>query len=409
MTIVTAGAILVVTLAARRLIDDWRAVAFVPVVLLMCPLMNAIGSLATPVTPACFFQAAALACALLIFAPRPAGNPVVLWLAFGLFIGLALLSKYTSILLGLSIFLALLWTREGRAHLRTPWPWLGALIAVAIFSPVIVWNAQHQWVSFKFQLRHGLSIGDIPPWSSVLAYIGGQFAVSTPIVFFLLMFVLWIYARRRHNPMHVRILLLSTAVPLLFFALSALHHRPEANWPMFAYLPGTLLIAHYLGEHWTRRREAWARLAVIVALFGTIFIHSPELGWALFPRMHMPPWEQQFGWRELAQKVDSLRDQAPVYSVDYSYASELSFYLAGRPDVWPLPGSDRPTAFDDIPGYPPVSRFDRVILVRKQLAGVAMVADWRVTNYLPHVEVIHFDVMKLGHLIRRNLITIASR
>jgi len=409
MTIVTAGTILMMTLAARRLIDDWRAVAFVPVALLLCPLMNAIGSIATPDTPACFFQAAALACALVIFAPRRAGNPVVLWLGFGLFIGLALISKYTSVLLGLSIFLALLWTPQGRAHLRTPWPWLGAAIAVAIFSPVILWNAQHQWASFKFQLHHGLGAGDIPPWSSLLTYVGGQFAVCTPIVFFLLMFVLWTYARRRDNPMHVRILLLSTAVPLLFFALSALHHRPEANWPMFAYLPGTMLIAQYLGEHWTRRREAWARLAAIVALFGTIFIHSPELGWALFPRFHMPPWDQQFGWRELAGKVDSLRDGAPVYSVDYSYASELSFYLAGRPEVWPLPYSDRPTAFDDIPGCPPVSRFDRVILVRKQLAGVAMVADWRVANYLPHVEVIHFDQMKLGHLVRRNLITIASK
>jgi hypothetical protein len=409
MTILTAGTILIMTMAARRLIDDWRAVAFVPVALLLCPLMNAIGSLATPDTPACFFQAAALACALAIFAPNTHGKRGPLWLGFGLFIGLALLSKYTSVLLGLAIFLALLWTPQGRRHLRTPWPWLGAAIAVAIFSPVILWNAQHHWISFKFQLRHGLSAGDIPPWSSVLAYLGGQFAVSTPILFFLLVFVLWIYSRRRDNPMHVRILLLSTATPLLFFAFSALHHRPEANWPMFAYLPGTLLIAHYFGEHWTRRREAWARLAAIVALIGTIFIHSPEVGWTLFPRFHMPPWDQQFGWRELAAKVDSLRDGAPVYSVDYAYASELSFYLRGRPEVWPLPGSDRPTAFDEIPGYPPVADFDRVILVRKQLAGVPATVDWRLKENKSHFELIPFDATELGHMVHRNLITVASR
>lgn len=409
MTLVTAGTILIITLVARRLITDWRAVVFVSMALLACPLMNAIGSLATPDTPACFFQAAALACALMIFAPGAGENRGKLWLAFGACLGLGLISKYTSVLLGLAIFLALLWTPQGRRHLRTPWPWLGALIAVGIFSPVILWNAQHQWASFRFQLHHGLSAGDVPPVSSLLAYVGGQFAVSTPIIFFLVLFVLWMYARRRGNPMYVRILLLSTVVPLLFFAISALHHRPEANWPMFAYLPGTLLVGCYFGEHWTRQREGWAKLAVIVALFATIFIHWPEAGWALFPRMHMPPWEQQFGWRDLAGKVDSLRHGAPVYSVDYGYASELSFYLSGRPEVWPLPYSDRPTAFDDMPGYPPVSQFDRVILVRKQLTGVAMTSDWRVTNYLPHVEVIHFDPQKLGHVVRRNLITVATR
>jgi hypothetical protein len=409
MTVVTAGTILLMTLLARRLTREWRAVAFVAMALLFCPLMNAIGSLATPDTPACFFQAAALTCALMIFAPGAVGVRRGLWLAFGVCLGLALLSKYTSVLLGLSILLALLWTSEGRRHLRTAWPWLGALIAAAIFSPVILWNARHHWASFKFQLHHGLSAGDVGPASSVAAYVGGQFAVATPILFVLLLFVLWVYAWRRRNPMYIRILWLSAVLPLLFFAVSALHHRPEANWPMFAYLPGTLLIGLYLGESWTRRRDAWARLALVVALIGTIFIHAPEAGWALFPKLHMPPWEQQFGWRELAAKVDPLRQGSPVYSVDYSYASELTFYLSGRPQVWPLPYSDRPTAFDEMPGYPPVGQFDRVIEVRKQLAGVTMVNDWRVTNYLPHVEVIQFDATKLGHLVRRNLITIATR
>ena len=376
--------------------------------LLLCPLMNAIGSLATPDTPACFFQAAALAFALMIFSPARPKTAV----RYGWRLECAsvwVCSANTRAFCSDFRFSGAAVDSRGPAAFADTLALAGALIAVAIFSPVILWNGHHHWASFKFQLHHGLSTGDVPPVSSLLAYVGGQFAVSTPILFFLTFFVLWIYGRRRGNPMFIRILLLSTAAPLLFFAVSALHHRPEANWPMFAYLPGILLIGCYFGEHWTQQREGWAKLAVIVALFGTIFIHWPEAGWALFPRLHMPPWEQQFGWRDLAAEVDPLRQGAPVYSVDYGYASELSFYLSGRPEVWPLPFSDRPTAFDDMPGYPPVSQFDRVILVRKQLAGISMAPDWRVANYLPHVEVIHFDPEKLGHVVRRNLITIATR
>jgi len=142
--------------------------------------------------------------------------------------------------------------------------------------------------------------------------VGGQFAVSTPILFFLNIFrSVDLRAAARQSDVYPNPFTLA-AVPLLFFAVSALHHRPEANWPMFAYLPGTLLIGCYFGEHWTHQREGWAKLAVIVALFGTIFIHWPEAGWALFPRLHMPPWEQQFGWRDLAAEVDPLRHGAPV-------------------------------------------------------------------------------------------------
>ena len=73
------------------------------------------------------------------------------WLGAGLCAGLALFAKYSAALTLLGALVGLLTLREGRRALATPAPWVGALLAVAIFTPVIVWNATHGWASFAFQ------------------------------------------------------------------------------------------------------------------------------------------------------------------------------------------------------------------------------------------------------------------
>src|ERR1700759_2035217 len=70
------------------------------------------------------------------------------WLAVGVAVGLALLSKYTAMFFGLAILIWLVAVPELRRWLSSPWPYLGGLVAFAVFTPVILWNADHQWVSF---------------------------------------------------------------------------------------------------------------------------------------------------------------------------------------------------------------------------------------------------------------------
>jgi len=77
--------------------------------------------------------------------------------------------------------LAVIVHRPWRHHLLSVHPYLGLLLGAALFSPVILWNAQHDWASFRFpfagrwdpepmELRH------------VLAFAGLQLATATPIV-----------------------------------------------------------------------------------------------------------------------------------------------------------------------------------------------------------------------------------
>ena len=71
--------------------------------------------------------------------------------AVGAAVGAALLSKYTALFFGPVILIWLLAVPELRRWLKSPWPYLGGLVALAIFSPVLIWNADHHWVSFAKQ------------------------------------------------------------------------------------------------------------------------------------------------------------------------------------------------------------------------------------------------------------------
>eukprot|EP01041_Mallomonas_annulata_P020027 gene20027-39618_t len=74
--------------------------------------------------------------------------------AAGALLGLAGLAKYTAVFTALALGLVLLWV-HGLRLLRKPWLWVALALAVVLVLPVLVWNAQHQWASFVYQLAHG--------------------------------------------------------------------------------------------------------------------------------------------------------------------------------------------------------------------------------------------------------------
>lgn len=78
------------------------------------------------------------------------------WLTAGLATGFGLLSKYTMVLIGPVFLYGLI--RDRRNGLKSPWPYLGGAVALLTIAPHLLWNAQHDWVTVKFQFGHGMSI-----------------------------------------------------------------------------------------------------------------------------------------------------------------------------------------------------------------------------------------------------------
>src|SRR5580692_9278268 len=116
------------------------------------------------------------------------------WLGVGAAVGVALLSKYTALLFGPAILIWLVSVPRLRRWLISPWPYLGGIVVLAIFSPVILWNADHDWVSFIKQIGRSEIIDFKPGFIGEL--IPTQIAFATPLVFLLGAMGLYALARR---------------------------------------------------------------------------------------------------------------------------------------------------------------------------------------------------------------------
>ncbi|HEY8668651.1 MAG TPA: glycosyltransferase family 39 protein [Tepidisphaeraceae bacterium] len=368
------GALAIFLRITARLLADARATAFVAALLLTSPMFLLVATIFTPDSPAIFFSACALACAVDVGDERrnPRLDPAR-WLAFGAFCGLALLSKYTTILLPAAIFWALLTTPHGRAHLRRPWIYLAAALALAVFSPTIYWNYTHDFASFRWQLGHGLSSGDGAEASGKRGgllqhvlnagkFIAGQAGLWTPVLFVLGVAVLIHYWRRyRRIDLRLAMLLWTATLTIVFFGYAfAKSGRGEINWTDFAYWPLALLTAAYLTENWTGQRVRIAQIGCALALAITLTLHVPEL----LARFGVPKMDEPFGWRELGNQLSDLPAGVPIFTTRHQDAGEAAFYMRGHPDVWctRLEGA-RPTSFDYYPNQPNIEALPEMLLM----------------------------------------------
>ena len=152
------------------------------------------------------------------------------WLAAGVFAGLALLSKFTAVMLVPAVLAFMLLPDWRRRWLTSPYPWAAALIAVLIFSPVLIWNVQHDWASFRFQFvraaaTHELSLRTVGDFFGLQFFLVGP--ILLPVVLSAVALTAWRAARRRDA---VAILLsVSVIVPFGYFLWKSLSRCGSAT------------------------------------------------------------------------------------------------------------------------------------------------------------------------------------
>jgi 4-amino-4-deoxy-L-arabinose transferase-like glycosyltransferase len=313
-------------LAARRLFDA-RIALFAIVALLVTPLFSLGTTVITPDAPLLAGWAAAL-----YFSVRAVDEERGPWLlAAGAAVGWATLGKYTGWLLAPQILLLLLLDPRGRRLLRSPWPYLGLLLSVAIFSPVLIWNARHAWASFGFQLgTRAAEAGHASP-VRVLRFLGLQSFALTPLLWVMALAAMVVAARRWREPAWRTCALFSLPCLLAFLAVSPFVWV-KGNWPAPAY-PTALLAAAAL--YGIRPRRGLAVLTLGVAVAGSAYLHAA----ALLPSLPFPAEQDTVtGWAELARRVQAERARLPSSAVivgcGYKPASELAYLLPDRPETY---------------------------------------------------------------------------
>ncbi len=90
----------------------------------------------------------------------------------GLALGAAGLSKYHAALIGSGLLAWLFWRRqESFQKERSFWGWV-MFCGILMITPVIWWNAAHDWVSFRYQGARGVSGGGFEVMRAVRALLG---------------------------------------------------------------------------------------------------------------------------------------------------------------------------------------------------------------------------------------------
>ncbi len=202
-------------------------------------------------------------------------HPTRLWALAGAAAGLAMLSKYHGVFVLGGTFLFLLSSPPHRKWLAHPGPWLGALIAFAMFTPVLVWNSRHGWVSFVFQGGRAAGLGGIHV-EALLANVAGQAAWLLPWIWVPLLVVLWRALRGGPRDGVQWFFACLAIVPIVGFTLVTL--RGDVGLPHWQ-APGYLMLFPLLGAAVARRLErgdrsarrwlgasVWAFLAVVTIL-----------------------------------------------------------------------------------------------------------------------------------------------
>ncbi len=255
------------------------------------------------------------------------------WLAVGAAAGAALLSKYTALFFGVSIVLWLALVPELRRWFATPWPYFGGLVAFALFSPVIAWNAEHGWVSFIKQF--GRVHGDTFTLRYLAELLPVQIGLATPSVFLLGCAGLRALGQGRGGARAARVLLGALIWPIvLYFAWHALHDRVEGNWLAPVYPAFAIVAALALNVAWRdpmqRLVDLSRRCAVPVGI-ALLAIVGLQATVGIIP-LHRDPTARLLavGWRDLAQDIEALRvktDARCVVASNYGITAWLAFYL----------------------------------------------------------------------------------
>lgn len=363
------------------------------------PLFLASGILMTTDNPLlwCWFGAMM---SLYVIAEKPQATAPYVILA--ICIALGILAKYMMFaMVGMGfLFLLLLW-RQGLTNKRM---WLGvavaSLVGIAVgMTPILVWNAQHDWVGF----RHVASLAGVAGTKAkvfiTFKYIGehlaGQFGVASPWWMVLMLITGWrawkiawsgkvteqslfmtggtsLCLDAPDNPSEMRkgsirksALLSVTFLPLwLGMTLWSLHTRIYTNWPAMCYVSGIILAAAGVEQlvlniggigqtKWRRALKIWFAIGAL------IFLVAHFQHWLPLPERFNPAGRLK-GWNDLGQKVDSIRqsldnpEKVFFFSSAYDMTAEMAFYIPEQPitycvdfgrrmtqyDLWPAPVDD---------------------------------------------------------------------
>lgn len=326
-TIFAIGLMVLLYAITKRLFGNERW-ALLSVIAMNCTVMFSIGSIIiTPDVPFLFFWA------LIVYSlvRLQESNQWQWWYLAGAALGFGLLSKYTTILIVPGIFIYLLLSASQRKWLLTIHPYLGLFLAFIIFSPVVIWNSQHEWASFLFQSSNRFSQMRRLRLDYFFQLIGSQLGMLTPYILILVLVGWFQIGRLSFKEKNEKYsLLFWMALPVyLVFTLSSFRSLVKMNWLAPAYITSIIASIVWIESartKWSERFKKWFTPGLILGLVIVLFMHlMPVI--PIFPSRKGDTWT---GWQELSEKVMEIKKEMGedtfIFGHEYKIPSEITFY-----------------------------------------------------------------------------------
>ncbi|KQW47770.1 hypothetical protein ASC77_15195 [Nocardioides sp. Root1257] len=258
-----------------------------------------------------------------------------LWVLAGVIAGIGLNNKHAVVfcLLGVLVGVALL--RETRPVLRTPWPWIAGLIALAMWVPNLVWQAQHDWPVFDLSADIADEYGGL---GGRIGLVAQALVMFSPVIG-----VLWVFGLvrllRRPDWVRVRPLAIAFLVVLAVFLVTG-----GKGYYLAGLIPPLIAAGCTdLAERWSARRVTIAGAVLVasaVVAYPAVVPVVPASTFAGSVWVDMNDDQlDTIGWPDYTDQVRAVVDDLPpeqrahavIFTSNYGEAGAMSWYDVGLP------------------------------------------------------------------------------
>jgi 4-amino-4-deoxy-L-arabinose transferase-like glycosyltransferase len=229
------------------------------------------------------------------------------WIFAGIFSGFGLMSKYNFIFFLISVILVLALVPKYRKYFTNKYLYLSMLVAFVIFLPNLIWNYNHDFVSFTHTQQISHVTQQLIHPNKFFEFFGAQFLVFGPILFFFY----WVIVFKRaflKNDSYL-ILFLFSITTLGFIMILSFISRSFANWAAVTYVSATILVVAYLLKS---NKENLLKLSVVIhTLLAVVFFHYHALADMAGVELtrKTDPYKRVSGWHDISKMI--LKEKEP--------------------------------------------------------------------------------------------------
>ncbi len=266
------------------------------------------------------------------------------FLLLGLSIGLGMISKYTTVFLWPGIFLYLLF--HNRNWFKSLSLYAAGIISIVVFSPVLIWNYIHHFISFTFHSDR-VEVGSQGiRFDFIGTEILGEFLYQNPVVFILVWAAViygWRHRGRFLEKKKFHFLLFQSLPMIATFLFVSLFRKTLPHWTGPAYVSLILVAAAFLTKNSDSELKMFPSYikAAIISILIIFIIGGAQINYGLIDLKKYVGTDislDMYGWRQMKKPFKEIKEKAemdhriqknaPLVSFRWFPAAHLDYYVA---------------------------------------------------------------------------------